>query len=271
MRAKKHFGQHFLHDPSVIAKIMLALAPRKGEAIVEIGPGRGALTQPLLEAIGELDCIEIDPDVIPHLRARCDPLGTLRVHHVDVLKFDFAALADQRGELRVVGNLPYNISTPLLFHVLSQRSGIRDAHFMVQKEVAQRLAAEPGGGDYGRLSVMVQYFCAVTLLFNVKPGAFTPPPRVDSSVVRLVPYASPPYPAADEKWFSALVNLAFQQRRKTLRNALKQVLDAATIATAKLDPMQRPETLSVADFVTLANCSRPPTSTNSSISGQADD
>ncbi len=256
MRAKKHFGQHFLHDPSVIDKILLALSPRQGEAVVEIGPGRGALTRSLLAAVGELDVVEIDPDVLPELESRCAGLGTLRIHRLDVLRFDFAELARQRGTLRIVGNLPYNISTPLLFHILDQRGCMRDAHFMLQKEVAERLAAEPGGGDYGRLSVMVQYHCAVTSLFNVKPGAFSPPPRVDSSVVRLVPYASPPHRADDENWFGLVVNTAFQQRRKTLRNAVKRLMDAETIEKAGLDPNQRPETLSVANFVALANCAK---------------
>lgn len=257
--AKKHFGQHFLHDTSVIEKILLAITPKLGEPTVEVGPGRGALTLPLLEAIGELDAIEIDIDVIPHLQTLCAKAGELRLHRQDVLKFDFEKLSQQRGPLRVVGNLPYNISTPLMFHVLANRAGVRDCHFMVQKEVAHRIAAAPGGREYGRLSVMIQYACAVTLLFNVKPGSFTPPPRVDSSVLRLVPYTQPPFPAADEAWFATLVNAAFQKRRKTLRNALKQWVTVEAIESAKLDPTQRPETLSVRDYVRLSNSTSPET------------
>lgn len=250
---RKRFGQHFLHDANVIAKILAAIAPRAGEAVVEIGPGLGALTRGLLERLGRLEAVELDRDLIPQLKARCAGLGELVVHNADALRFDFAALSPGPGALRVVGNLPYNISTPLIFHLLEQARAIRDMHFLLQKEVVERLAAAPGGADYGRLSVMVQYRCRTESLFPVRPGSFTPPPKVDSAVVRLTPYARPPHPAADEALFARLVNQAFSHRRKTLRNALKGLLGPAQIEAAGLDPGLRPETVPVAGFVTLSN------------------
>ncbi|HDP89922.1 MAG TPA: 16S rRNA (adenine(1518)-N(6)/adenine(1519)-N(6))-dimethyltransferase RsmA [Thioalkalivibrio sp.] len=254
-RARKRFGQHFLHDRGVIERIIAAIGPRPGERIVEIGPGLGALTAPLLERHGELDVVELDRDVIPHLEAACAGKGELRVHNVDALKFDFASLAGVGQPLRVVGNLPYNISTPLIFHLLEDAADIVDMHFLLQKEVVDRLTAAPGGGDYGRLSVMVQYRCRAESLFRVGPGAFSPPPKVDSAVVRLIPYAQLPWPARDERRLAELVNQAFSQRRKTLRNSLKKLLDAETIAAAGVDPGERPEQVTVADFVRLADAS----------------
>lgn len=252
-RPRKRFGQHFLHDPSVIAKIVAAIAPQAGETVVEIGPGLGALTRPLLERLGRLDVVELDRDVIPHLEADCAGRGELIVHNVDALRFDFAALSPAARGLRVCGNLPYNISTPLIFHLLEQADAIRDMHFLLQKEVVDRLAAPPGGGDYGRLSVMLQYRCRAEALFRVAPGAFSPPPKVDSAVVRLTPYESPPHRADDEALFARLVNQAFSQRRKTLRNVLKGLLSTAQIEAVGIDPGLRPETLSVAQFVALSN------------------
>ena len=252
-RPRKRFGQHFLHDPHVIAKIVAAIAPRPGETVVEIGPGLGALTRPVLERLGRLEVVELDRDVIPHLQAACAGLGELVVHNVDALRFDFARLAPAARSLRVCGNLPYNISTPLIFHLLAQSRAIRDMHFLLQKEVVDRLAAAPGGGDYGRLSVMVQYHCRAESLFRVAPGAFSPPPKVDSAVVRLTPYEAPPHPADDEDLFARLVNQAFSQRRKTLRNVMKGLLSAEQIEAMGIDPTRRPETLSVAEFVALSN------------------
>ncbi len=253
-RPRKRFGQNFLHDQNVIRGIVAAIHPLPGERLVEIGPGLGALTEPLLLALGEMDVVELDRDLIPKLQQQFATTGTLRIHNADALKFDFCSLPNSDSEkLRVVGNLPYNISTPLIFHLLDQSRCIRDMHFMLQKEVVNRLAAGPGGGDYGRLSVMVQYRCQVEKLFTVGPGAFNPPPKVDSAIVRLIPYAEPPHPARDEKLFARLVNQAFSQRRKTLRNNMKGLLDAAAIEALDIDPGCRPETLSLQQFVSLAN------------------
>ncbi len=250
-RPRKRFGQHFLHDPAVIARIVRSIAPAEGEHLVEIGPGRGALTRALLEAGARLDVIELDRDLIPLLETLAPP-PRLRIHQADVLQFDFTTL-DGRGGLRVAGNLPYNISTPLLFHLLDSARCIRDMHFMLQKEVVERLAAAPGSRAYGRLSVMIQYRCRVSDLFHIGPGAFTPPPRVESAFVRLVPHPAPPHPASDEALFARMVRQAFSRRRKTLRNALQGLASEAHIAGAGIDPRRRPETLAVAEFVALCN------------------
>jgi len=248
---RKRFGQHFLHDPGVIERIVAAIAPAPGERLVEIGPGQGALTRRLLEAAGRLDVIEIDRDLAAALRARADWPGELVVHEADVLRFDFRDLAGGRP-LRIVGNLPYNISTPLLFHLLAQREAVRDMHFMLQREVVDRMIAGPGGGDYGRLSVMLQASCEATALFGVAPGAFRPRPAVESTVVRLVPRAESLVPPGRESAFAALVRDAFSARRKTLRNSLRPHLSARQIEAAGVDPGARPETLPVQAFVALA-------------------
>lgn len=251
-RPRKRFGQHFLHDPAVIDRLLQTIDPRPGERLVEIGPGLGALTEALLTAAGELDVIELDRDVIPLLQQRCAGAGDLRVHLGDVLKFDFRALTAGR-DLRVVGNLPYNISTPLIFHLLRQLAVIRDMHFMVQKEVAARLAAAPATAHYGRLGIMVQLHCAVELLFDVRPGAFNPPPKVESAVVRLIPHHRPPVQVDHPEHFAALVSRAFSQRRKTLRNALKGLMTAEEMIALDIDPGRRPETLSLAEYAALSN------------------
>ena len=249
---RKRFGQHFLHDPGVIARIVSAIGPQPGQNMVEVGPGLGAITRPILARVGELHVVELDRDVIPRLRENCAGIGTLHIHSADALRFDFASLAPAGG-LRVVGNLPYNISTPLIFHLLDAAPAIADMHFLLQKEVVERLTAAPGGGDYGRLSVMVQYRCAATLLFHVGPGAFTPPPRVDSAFVRLVPHVALPCAARDEGLFAQIVARAFSQRRKTLRNALRDLVGEVTFVAAGIDPVRRAETLSVSEFVRLAD------------------
>ena len=233
------------------------MAPARGETLVEIGPGLGAITRPLLERLDGLHVVELDRDVIPRLVERCAGAGVLHVHNADALRFDFASLAPARGELRVVGNLPYNISTQLIFHLLDAAPVIADMHFLLQKEVVDRLTATPGSGDYGRLSIMTQYRCRTASLFRVGPGAFTPSPKVDSAFVRLTPYPVPPFPARDERLFARLVNQAFTRRRKTLRNALQGLVDADTIATAGIDPGVRPENLTVQDFVSLADAASP--------------
>lgn len=252
-RPRKRFGQNFLHDQGVIRGIVAAIHPKPGERLVEIGPGLGALTAPLIEALGELDVVELDRDLIPHLQHQFAEAGRLRIHNTDALGFDFCSLVEPGESLRVVGNLPYNISTPLIFHLLGQSECIHDMHFMLQKEVVDRLAAEPGGGDYGRLSVMVQYHCRVERLFSVPPGAFNPPPKVTSAIVRITPYQEKPIIVQDEACLKRLVAQAFGQRRKTLRNNLKPMLDSATIESLGIDPGRRPETLSLQEFAALAD------------------
>ena len=248
VRPRKGLGQHFLHDPGTIRRIVQAIHPRPGEALVEIGPGLGALTWPLLEAAGSLDAIELDQRVLAELTRRSRSFGELRLHHADALEVDLATLRRDAGRLRLAGNLPYNISTPLLFRLLAQAEHIQDMHFMLQKEVVVRMAAPPGNGDYGRLSVMVQYYCQVTRLFGIGPGAFSPPPKVDSALVRLVPKT--PLPTRDPR-LERVVRQAFSQRRKTLRNSLAGLLDREAIRTAGVDPEQRPETLDLAAFIAL--------------------
>jgi len=249
---RKRFGQHFLHDANVITRIVAAIRPQPGEPLVEIGPGLGALTGPLLDAAGSLDVVELDRDLLEPLRARCAGRGLLRVHHADALTFNFAMLRGDGPPLRVAGNLPYNISTPLLFHLLSQAGHLRDMHFMLQKDVVDRMAAQAGEDAYGRLSVMLQYRCRVEPLFTVGPGAFQPPPKVWSAVVRLVPRETSPVAVPDEQRFAEVVRLAFAQRRKTLRNSLRGLLDAEQIRTAGIDPGARPETLDLAAFAALS-------------------
>lgn len=253
-RPKKSFGQHFLHDKRYIERIVAAISPRAQDCVVEIGPGEGALTLPLLAAAGKLTAIELDTDLIPGLQARAAPAGELTIIHADVLKVDFTALARQAGvtRLRLAGNLPYYISSPILFHCVAHADAIEDMHFMLQKEVVERMAAEPGSKVYGRLSVMLQLACRVEPLFTVPPGAFRPPPKVDSAVVRLIPLAAHERHDADPDRLYAIVKAAFAQRRKTLANGLKQLMDSAAIARAGIDPKVRAETLAPADFVRLA-------------------
>ena len=251
VRPRRRLGQHFLRDGNVIQRIVAAVAPKPGDALVEIGPGLGAISVPLLARAGRLEVVEIDPRVVPELQNRCLGIGELTVHLGDVLRMDLAGLAGGR-DLRLVGNLPYNVSSPILFHVLAQVERLADAHFMLQREVAERLAAAPGSRDYGRLTVMVQYWCEVRALFRIGPGAFRPPPKVESALVRLLP-RRPPLPlAADTAALESVVRAAFGQRRKQLANALRGLLTAATIADCGIDPGTRAETLAVADFVRLA-------------------
>ena len=250
--ARKRFGQHFLHDPRVIGKILAAVAPRPGETLVEVGPGLGAITLPLLEMAGALTAVELDRDVIPHLTAAARGKGELTVVQGDALTTDFRRFVPESGKLRLVGNLPYNVSTPLLFHFLEQADRITDMHFMLQKEVVQRMAAKPGGKEYGRLTVMLAARCRVEPLFNIGPGAFRPPPKVDSAFVRLTPYASPPFAIRDAARYAEVVSRAFSHRRKTLKNALAGLVDVAVILAAGIDPKARPETLSAAEYARLA-------------------
>ena len=250
--ARKRFGQHFLHDPGVIARIVEAIDPDRERRLIEIGPGHGALTFPLLERAGRLEVIEIDRDLVPALIERAQGAGELIVHEADVLEVDFATLAGPGRTLRLCGNLPYNISTPLMFHLLDASVAILDLHFMLQREVVARMAAQPDTGDYGRLTVMLAARCHVERLFDVGPGAFRPPPKVHSSIVRLTPHRTPPFAVRDATRFAAVVAAAFGQRRKTLRNALNGVVDPAGFAAAGIDPGRRAETLAPADFARLA-------------------
>lgn len=250
-RPRKRFGQHFLHDQRVIGKILAAIAPRAGEFLLEIGPGLGAISLPLLERCGALTAIELDRDVIPELQASAAGKGALHIIQADALKTDISALAPPGGKLRLVGNLPYNISTPLLFHFLESADRVADMHFMLQKEVVERMAASPGGKEYGRLTVMLAARCKVQPLFNIGSGAFRPPPKVESSFVRLTPHLAPPFPIPDPARFARIVTGAFSHRRKTLRNALAGLVDEAAIRAAGIDPGARPETLSAEDYARL--------------------
>ena len=253
-RARKRFGQNFLRDPGIISRIVRAIAPRPGERLVEIGPGQGALTEPLVEAAdGRLEVIELDRDLIPGLRVQFFNFPGFIIHEGDALKFDFRTLRGEGERLRVVGNLPYNISTPLISHLLKAGDAIADMHFMLQKEVVERLAAEPGGPDWGRLSVMAQYRCRVDALFTVPPEAFVPRPKVESAIVRLTPHDSLPYPANDEGLLFHVVRQAFGQRRKTLRNNLKGRIEADALEALGIEPSRRPQTLTIEEFVRIAN------------------
>jgi 16S rRNA (adenine1518-N6/adenine1519-N6)-dimethyltransferase len=253
-RPKKSFGQHFLHDSRYIERIVSAMAPRAADFVLEIGPGEGALTLPLLAAAGKLTAIELDTDLIPALQARSAGVGELQIIHADVLKVDFTALAQRHGvdRLRIAGNLPYYISSPILFHCVDHFDAIADMHFMLQKEVVERMAADPGSKVYGRLSVMLQLACRVEPLFTVPPEAFRPPPKVESAVVRLVPLAPQDRHDADPGDVYTVVKAAFAQRRKTLNNALKQLMDTDAIRRAGVEPGARAETLAPEDFVKLA-------------------
>ena len=252
-RARKRFGQNFLHDHHVIDKIVRAIHPKATDALVEIGPGMGALTEPLLEACGKLDVVELDRDLIPILRTKFFNYPDFRIHEGDALKFDFGTILQPGQQLRIVGNLPYNISTPLIFHFLAHHHMVLDMRFMLQKEVVERLAAGPGTGDYGRLSIMAQYFCKVEPLFIVGPGSFNPPPKVDSAIVRLVPYDVLPYPAKDHKTLEHVVREAFSMRRKTLRNTLKRLIDAEALEAIGIDVTLRPERLTLAEYVRISD------------------
>ncbi len=252
-KARKRFGQNFLHDKGIIQRIVSNIRPLPQDHMVEIGPGEGALTEKILEKTGQLDVIELDRDLIPLLKIRFATHNGLVIHQADALKFEFCQLQQDERKLRIVGNLPYNISTPLLFHLFDNSHCIADMHFMLQKEVVERIVAQPGDPAYGRLSVMLHYYCKAEYLFTVKPGAFRPAPRVDSAIVRLTPHSSAPVEVADFTVFSTLVNHCFSQRRKTLRNILKGQLDSDSIIQLDIDPVTRPERLQLQHFAALAN------------------
>lgn len=250
--ARKRFGQHFLHDASIINGIVRAVSPKPGQRVVEIGPGEGAITLPLLRECERLTVIELDRDLIPRIRASAAGVGDIEIINADVLNVDLSALAGN-DKLRVVGNLPYNISSPILFHCIDQLDAIEDMHFMLQKEVVDRMAAGPGSKVYGRLSVMLQLACIVEPLIDVPPAAFRPPPKVDSAVVRLIPKPLEQRPVALLPEISRIVRAAFGQRRKTLSNALNGIANAEQMAAAGIDPRDRAEQLPVDAFVRLAS------------------
>lgn len=253
-QARKRFGQNFLHDTGIIRRIIRAIAPHPSDHLVEIGPGLGALTEELLDGAGALDAIELDRDLPPILRSKFFSYGDkFRIFEQDAMKFDFASLCDDERPLRVVGNLPYNISTQLIFHLLSHSDNILDMHFMLQKEVVDRMAAGPGENNYGRLGIMAQYHCKVEKLFVVPPGAFNPAPKVDSAIIRLTPYKELPYEAKDVGMLENVVRTSFTMRRKTLRNNLKPLLSGDELETLGIDPSLRPERLTMADFVRISD------------------
>lgn len=249
-RARKRFGQHFLIDIAVVDAILDAIRPAIGDTLVEIGPGLGAITAPLLAQAGQLQVIELDRDLANSLRQRYANEPKLVVHEADALRFDFRQLGDG---LRIVGNLPYNISTPLLFHLLNYRERIIDMHFMLQKEVVDRMAAGPGSRAYGRLGIMLGCFFQIDKLFTVDRLAFDPPPEVTSAIVRLVPLPADSYDIRDVARLSELVATAFSQRRKTVRNALRHIADETILKSVGIDPGLRPEAIAIGEYVRLAN------------------
>lgn len=251
-RARKRFGQNFLHDQGVIRRIVSAIQPTPKHRLLEIGPGQGAITEELLESGCDLSVIELDRDLLPLLEEKFSSKSNFHLFQGDALKFDIQTLAG-KDKLRVVGNLPYNISTPLIFHLLAQQSSIADMHFMLQKEVVERLAAASGSKAYGRLGIMAQYYCQVERLFDVPPEAFSPQPKVQSAIVRLTPHQTLPHPAKDVAQLQKVLRSAFNQRRKTLRNNLKELISSDGLDKLGIDPGLRPERLELADFVAIAN------------------
>ena len=253
-QAKKRFGQNFLIDDMIIERIVDSINPQRDDSIIEIGPGLGAITKLLLQSTEKLNVIELDRNIIPKLLFNCRNEGTPIIHEMDVLKFSFHEFrinSTSQKKLRVVGNLPYNISTPVLFLLLKDRADIQDMHFMLQKEVVERIAAQPGNKIYGRLSVMIQTYFNAIPLFLVPPFAFSPAPKVESAILRLVPDDRFSQQVKDHKAYEDLIRMAFSQRRKTLRNNLKELCTTETIIAAGIDPGQRAEELSIDNFLSL--------------------
>jgi len=250
--ARKRFGQNFLHDPAVIERIVKAIAPKPTDFLVEIGPGLGALTEPVVEKSGRLTVVELDRDLAQRLQEHPVLADKLTIYQTDAMKFDFSQLLPEQGKLKVFGNLPYNISTPLLFHLFSFADAIENMHFMLQKEVVERMTAGPGSKAFGRLSVMTQFFCHAIPVVEVGPGAFKPAPKVDSAVVRLIPRATSERADVPVEVLNRVCLEAFNQRRKTLRNGFSNFATAEQIQALGIDPGLRPEQLSVDDFIRVA-------------------
>ena len=253
-QARKRFGQNFLHDQSVIQRIIDAINPTEEDHVLEIGPGQGALTRPLADSGAKLDCVELDRDLASYLDQQFARRDSVSIIQQDILKFDLTTLTDADSRtLRIIGNLPYNISTPVMFHLLKSHPMIKDMIFMLQLEVVQRLAAKPGNKNYGRLGLMTQYYCDVQHLFNVPSAAFTPKPKVSSAIVRLVPHREFPVFAKDVGCLQTVIRTAFNQRRKTLKNSLKAIISEESLKALPLEMGQRPENLSLEDYVLISD------------------
>jgi 16S rRNA (adenine1518-N6/adenine1519-N6)-dimethyltransferase len=252
-QARKRFGQNFLHDQGVIARIINAVGPTADDHLLEIGPGQAALTLPLAQSGARLDCVELDRDLARHLESRFAGQDNVTIYQQDVLKFDLKELTRQPHSLRVIGNLPYNISTPVMFHLLNNHQLIDDMVFMLQLEVVQRMSAKTGDKNYGRLGLMLQYYCEVEHLFNVPSTAFTPQPKVSSAIVRLRPHRQFPVITSNPEILHNVIRTAFNQRRKTLKNSLKAIISEETLRQLPLDSGLRPENLSLADYVTISD------------------
>ncbi len=252
-QAKKRFGQNFLHNDAVISDIIDAINPESGENLIEIGPGLGALTEPVIERAGKLSVVELDRDLAHRLRHHPFLANDLTIYETDALKFDFSQLADEDKPLRIFGNLPYNISTPLIFHLLSFKDKVQDMHFMLQKEVVERMAAGPNCKAYGRLSIMTQYQCQVLPVMEIGPEAFKPAPKVDSAIVRLIPHANISNPVKDIDALNTVCLTAFNQRRKTIRNSFKKLITLEQLSKLDIDANLRPENLCLDQYIKLAN------------------
>ena len=258
-QAKKRFGQNFLHNDAIISKIVDAINPEPGENLLEIGPGLGALTEPVVERAGALSVVELDRDLAHRLKHHPFLAPKLTIYEQDALKFDFGQLATKDKPLRIFGNLPYNISTPLIFHLLTFKEHIQDMHFMLQKEVVERMASGPDSKAFGRLSIMTQYQCQVIPVMEIGPEAFQPPPKVDSAIVRLVPKRSIENPVKDLSVLNTVCLTAFNQRRKTIRNSFKKLVNAEQLESLGINASLRPENLSINDYISIANfiCDNP--------------
>lgn len=252
-KARKRFGQNFLHDQGVIQAITTAVSASSKEHLIEIGPGQGALTTSLLKDCGKLDVIELDRDLVQLLKNKFSTSLKLTIHNADALFFDYKTLYNKNEKLRIVGNLPYNISTPLMFHLLENRTSIKDMHFMLQKEVVDRMLGQPGSKHYGRLGIMLQYYCKIEKLFEVPPECFSPAPKVTSAVARIIPHDKLPIRAKDIRLLGRVVTQAFSQRRKTIRNSLSPLFSAEQLVALEVDPSIRAENLTIADFTRLSD------------------
>jgi 16S rRNA (adenine1518-N6/adenine1519-N6)-dimethyltransferase len=252
-KARKRFGQNFLHDHNIIYNIIAHAQIAANQHWVEIGPGQGALTAPLLKQNVQLDVVELDRDLVELLQRKFAQQSNLSIHSADALAFDFSSLVQQGEKLHIIGNLPYNISTPLLFHLLSFNQCIEDMLFMLQKEVVDRICAEPGNKQYGKLTVMMQYYCQSELLFDVPPESFDPAPKVMSAIVKIIPHTKPPVAVTDMNYFEQIVSHAFSQRRKTIRNSLRNLLTEEQIDSLGISPTDRAENLSLEQFAALSN------------------